>query len=148
MAYCSKKKWTEFSLDIEELRPVLSIWLEAVLSKQVMTYNGSDSVIYEPNNWSKYKLVPYDVESMPPLNDLDEGILICLDSEILGRLCSNVPLEHKFSIIPWHTQELTYKVFNQERLYRVVPLPISCTWDDRKKILFNLAGIIRSMEKL
>ena len=71
MSYCSRKKWIAFSQDVQELRYGLIAWFESLLAREATLYEGSDSLIYEPNNWSKYKLVPYDAESMPPLTNLD-----------------------------------------------------------------------------
>ena len=138
--YHSKKKWIAFSDAVEELRWILTVWLEGALGRQVTQYEGSDSVIYEVGNWSKYKLVPYDKDSMPPLADLDEGVLVCVDHETCAALANEV--DH----VPWHPEELLYQVGSGHRTYRVVVFPLTQQWTERRVVLFDLAESIRSLE--
>jgi hypothetical protein len=147
MAYRSKKKWTDFSLGVQDLRWTLLIWLEGLLSKEVTRYEGSDSVIYEPEKWSKYKLVPFDVSSMPPLSGLDEGVLVCLDAGICesSRLSRN-RVEDAFPNVRLHSEHLVYKT-GRERSYRVTAFPISEKPEARREQLFALAELIRAMER-
>ena len=146
MAYCSRKKWTAFSPEIQALRQVLLEWLESLLRRKAALYEGSDSFIYEPSNWSKYKLVPYDAKSMPPLTNLDSGVLVCVDSAEQSRGTRLTAKTAVLSCIPWHPSELLYKV-GRGRVYRVVAFPTNDSRREQRTRLRDLAEFIRRIEE-
>ena len=147
MSYCSPKKWIAFSRHVQELRWALLAWFESLLGHEATLYEGSESFIYDPpSNWTKYKLVPYDSEAMPPLTDLDSGVLVCVDAEEQSRLTQAISGNALLSRIPWHPSELSYKV-GRERVYRVVAFPTDESWRERRTRLFDLAAFIRQVER-
>ena len=146
MSYCSRKKWIAFSQDVQELRYALLAWFESLLGREATVYEGSDSFIYEPpTNWSKYKLVPYDAQSMPPLSHLDSGVLVCVDAGEHSRLAQAIAGNAVLLRIPWHPSPLPYKV-GRERVYRVVAFPTDESWRERRPRLVDLAAFIRQIE--
>lgn len=145
VAYCSRKKWTAFSSEIQELRWALLAWFESLLGREATLYEGSDSFIYNPSNWTKYKLVPYDTESMPPLSGLDSGVLVCVDADKCSRQAQAMTGNASRSRIPWHPSELFYKV-GRGRAYRVVAFPTDESWQERRIRLRDLAEFIRQIE--
>lgn len=144
MAYCSKKKWIAFSRGVQSLRRRLRILLEGILKQPITDYEGSDSVIYEPGHWSKYKLVPYDSESMPPLTGLDEGVLICIDKKTCDNICNGKSLTGFFSGIPWNNDPLTYCAYtNPSRTYQVIPISMLLEKSNLSSLLADVAEVIR-----
>lgn len=146
MAFHSRKNWNAFSLHIQELRWALLSWLESLLGREAKLYSGSDSFLEPPKNWSKYKLVPYDHESMPPLVGLDNGVLVCIDADDQTRIEHAKGGNDAYSRIPWHPTKLAYKV-GRERVYRVVPFPTGVAWRERRPQLVDLATVIRDIEQ-
>lgn len=147
MAYHSKKKWLEFSPGVQELRWVLTVWLEGLLGRDITPYAGSDTVVYEPYHWSKYKLIPYDEASMPPVAGLGEGVLVCVDQKEYEMRFREQLFGHTTSFVPWHTEALPYEVGRGFRVYRVVAFPVAQPWAERRTVLSNLARTIRVLEQ-
>lgn len=143
-SFRSKKKWSHFSQGVQELRWLLRQWLEQLLAVRVTSYEGSDSVVYGPRSYSKYKLVPYDDESMPPLAGLDEGILLCIDKEEVDRVCSESLIERQPRPIPWQLP-FVYKV-GRQRSYRSVSFPVAQLAIERQCLLDALSVVIRHLE--
>lgn len=131
MSYHSPKPWSAFSARIQELRWGLLSCLEAILRHEATLYAGSDSFIYQPNNWTKYKLVPCDAEALP-LSGLSAGEH--------ARIEQSQP-HGSFGRIAWHPDALIYQV-GRARAFRAILFSVVETWEIRRPHLRDLAKVL------
>lgn len=144
MSFHSNKRWEQFSGDVQMLRLLVTVWFEGILLRRVTQYKGSDSIIYEPDKWSKYKIVPYDRQSMPPLERLTEGVLLCVDVETWNE-AQRVGFRGD---VNWHPGVLPYEVGSGARTYRVVPITVESSSEEKRVQLSELTRIVHQIEGL
>lgn len=154
MGYHSFSRWPSqasprgkrFAEAIEQLAYVLRASLEARVDEAMDWHNGSASLRQlRPNNWSKYKLVPYDERNMPPIGGLDEGALLCTDKETLDdALARDSSLRRHFDGL--HPESLLYQVAGGSRSYRCIPFPLTEDPEFRFRRLLQIGRGIRLLE--
>ena len=139
MPWMPRKKLTEFLPATNNLHWWLVTWLEGVLGREAKDYEGSYSWLYPPDGWTKYKVVPYDRESRPPLTGLDDGVLIAIDRD------SVVPNDHPQ--VPFHP-ELVEIGAGARRWFSVIPFPTPQPAESRREVLQQVGQMIRVIEEV
>ncbi len=145
MPFQPRRRWNEFSQSVQNLRWALVAWMEALLDREVTPYHGSDSFVFAPNSWSKYKLLPYDEEPFSPVHDRAEGVAVCVDLEACEREFGQ-RLEAESGNVTWLDAPETVRVGSGARTYRLALLPVIQPWEQRTAALRNLAAILRRIE--
>ena len=142
ISFQPRRRWETFSPAIRELRRVLVQQLEDQLARPVEPYRGSDTFIYPPNNWSKYKLLPFDDHEQSPIRGRNEGVLVCLDRDESERTFQGASMR-QYADLPWHNEPIEVRVGSGRRTYWGVCLAANHA---RLAVLRDLVNAIRAVE--
>ena len=145
MSFRPHRRWSEFSHRVQDLRHVLLAWFEDLVSGRVKQHKGSDSIGYPPNDWSKYKLLPFDNHKRSPICGGGEGVLACLDRDECERTFTG-PSMLRYADLPWHDEPIEVRVV-RARTYWAVRFAADQVGEEHAAVLRDLGNAIRVVER-